>query len=204
MIGFGGGQEGYYKAMEAVGKHKRDILVERVQAAQTEQDAAKEQFASALAHFSALVGFEGGKLRVAYDKANDEFERSRSQADAVHERIAAVDLVGSALFDEWTDELTQYTRADLRRASQAQFDATRKRYEEMLNTMRQAEETMKPVLAAFKDHVLYLKHNLNAHAVASLQNNLGELETDIAHLIEKMETSIAQADSFVRQMRQPE
>ena len=200
----GGCQGAYYRAMEAAGKHKRDILVERVKAAQTEQDAAKTQFASALEQFSALVGFQGGDLQAAYDKAKASYETSRSRADAVSERIDSVESVGDALFDEWKSELKQYESADLRRASQAQLDATRARYEDMLKAMRRAEKTMKPVLSAFKDQVLFLKHNLNARAIASLKGNLAELETDIADLIRTMEASIAEADRFVREMQQPQ
>jgi t-SNARE complex subunit (syntaxin) len=199
-----GCQTTYYKAMEAVGKHKRDLLVERVEAAQAEQGAAKEQFASALEQFSALVGFDGGDLQEAYDKARSAYERSKSRAAEVTERIDSVESVGDDLFAEWKSELKQYSSDDLRRASQAQMEATRERYDDLLRAMRRAEKSMAPVLSAFSDQVLFLKHNLNARAIASLQGSLADLQTDIAKLMQEMEASISEAERFVREMRSNE
>ena len=59
---------------------------------------------------------------------------------------------------------------------------------------------MGPVLDSFRDHVLFLKHNLNAQAVASLQGELGGIESDVGRLIREMEASIAEAQSFIQQM----
>jgi hypothetical protein len=53
------------------------------------------------------------------------------------------------------------------------------------------------VLAGFRDQVLFLKHNLNAKAIASLQSNVLAIEDDIAVLIRDMEASIKEADEFI-------
>ena len=66
--------------------------------------------------------------------------------------------------------------------------------------MKNAEEKIEPVLNAFRDHVLFLKHNLNASAVASLKGELATVKSDIASLINEMELSIAQADTFIKEM----
>ena len=63
---------------------------------------------------------------------------------------------------------------------------------------------MGPVLSAFGDQVLFLKHNLNARAIASLKGSLADLQTDIAQLVQEMEASIAEAERFVREMRSDE
>jgi hypothetical protein len=59
---------------------------------------------------------------------------------------------------------------------------------------------MKPVLAAFKDHVLFLKHNLNAQAIASLKGELDTIEDSVAALVFDMEKSIKEANEFIEQM----
>jgi hypothetical protein len=66
--------------------------------------------------------------------------------------------------------------------------------------MKRAETKMDPVLAKFKDQVLFLKHNLNAQAIASLKSELVSVEGNIASLIKEMETSIKEADSFIASM----
>jgi hypothetical protein len=66
--------------------------------------------------------------------------------------------------------------------------------------MKAAEAKMDPVLAAFKDQVLFLKHNLNARAIASLQDTVGRVESDVQRLVAEMEASINEANTFIQQM----
>ena len=195
-------QETYYRAMEEVfGKEKRDLLIDRVDDARDSQEAAREQFASALDEFSAVVGFEGGDLEVAYERLASEFERSEERAEAVSEQIDGVEEVAEALFGEWENELEEYTDPQLQRQSERQLRQTRARYAELLGTMRRAEATMPPVLDTFRDQVLFLKHNLNARAVASLEGTARDLRTEVATLLSEMEESIREADRFIEAMR---
>ena len=194
----------YYNTMEAFGKHKRDILVERVAGARDSQAEAKEQFKSALEEFSNVLNFDGGELEAGYNKLNAEYEKSEARASTVRNRIKDVKNVATALFREWAGELQEYSNERLRRVSEQKLDQTRRRYEQLIGAMERAESKIGPVLTAFHDQVLFLKHNLNAQAIASLQQELGIIEDDIASLIEEMEKSIEEADAFVRAMTQTE
>jgi hypothetical protein len=60
---------------------------------------------------------------------------------------------------------------------------------------------MDPVLSVFKDRVLYLKHNLNTRAIASLGTETADLESDVTRLIAEMEQSIAAANAFIAEMK---
>jgi DNA repair exonuclease SbcCD ATPase subunit len=195
-------QTAYYATMEKLGYPKRDLLVRRVQQARDSQQEAKEQFQSALEHFSAVVHFRGGELEAKYNELRAELDRSETRASTVHQRIAAVEDVAEALFKEWEAELAQYTQETLRRASARQLAQTRQRYTPLMHTMKRAEAKMEPVLAAFRDHVLFLKHNLNARAIASLRQEGIAVETDITGLIRAMEASIAEADAFIKTLDQ--
>jgi hypothetical protein len=59
---------------------------------------------------------------------------------------------------------------------------------------------MEPVLAALRDRVLFLKHNLNARAIASLKSERDVIKTDVAALIRDMNKSIDEADRFIKAM----
>jgi len=191
----------YYKTMESMGIEKRDILVDRVEDARDAQDDASEQFASALDQFRATVNFDGGDLEKTYDRLNGEYEDCVSEAKAVSDRIDSVESVAEDLFEEWEKELDQYSSADLRRESAALLKDTRQRYQQLMKAMRRAESTMDPVLEAFQDQVLYLKHNLNARAIGALRKELGQIERDTATLIEQMRRAIAEADAFIVSMK---
>jgi len=197
-----GCQSLYYGTMEKFGKYKRDILVDRVKDARDAQQQTKEQFASALDKFRSVVNVEGGKLQEKYDQLKSELDKSESKASAVKKRISDVEDVAQALFDEWTKELDQYKNPELKAASRRKLEQTRQRYAQLIGSMKQAESKIEPVLSAFRDQVLFLKHNLNAQAIASLQSELGTMESDIGRLIMEMEKSIAEADSFIKTMQE--
>ena len=195
-----GCQSMYYNTMEKFGYQKREILVDRVKEARDEEKETAQQFASALEKFSAVINFKGGELEEKYEKLKAEFDRCESRADAVKKRIAAVENVGEALFVEWEAELKQYTNANLRRTSRQKLVETRRQYDRLIRSMKRAEAKIDPVLAVFRDQVLFLKHNLNARAIASIQNELVSVETDVASLIRGMEASISEADGFIKTM----
>ena len=190
----------YYKTMETMGYHKRDIMVDRVEDARDAQEEAKAQFESALEKFSSVLGFHGGDLEEKYDQLKDEYDESVIKADAVRSRIAAVENVAGDLFAEWQEELNQYTSSSLRRSSARKLKETKSKYAQLIGAMKRAERKIDPVLSAFHDQVLYLKHNLNAQAIASLQSELASIETDVARLIKEMEASIKEANSFINSM----
>ncbi len=202
ILALTGCQTAYYETMEAFGVHKRDILVDNIEDARDDQEAAKEQFESALAEFSALINFHGGALEDKYNTLNDQLERSEAKADAVRRSIQDVEQVAEALFREWESELDQYSSASMRRSSETKLRTTRGRYDTLISAMKRAESKLEPALSPFRDQVLFLKHNLNAQAIASLQDELVTIETDVAALIREMEKAIAEADAFINEMNQ--
>ncbi len=191
----------YYGTMEKFGVEKRDILVDRVVAAAAAQDDAKEEFVSALDAFRAVVDFDGGELEGMYDKLNGRYEAADKEAERVRTRVKDVQVVARDLFKEWRAELSQYSSDALRGESERQLKATEDRYEQLNAKMVAAAQSMDPVLAMFKDRVLYLKHNLNARAIAALGSESAQIEADVEALIKDMETSIAEADAFIKDMR---
>lgn len=198
-----GCQSVYYDTMEKFGQHKRDILERRVDDARESQEEAKEQFQTALEQLMEMTDFSGGDLRRQYDRLEAEFKRSKSRAAEVTDRIESVDKVAKDLFAEWEAELLQYSDRSLRQRSEEQLRQTRARYSQLLSSMRQAESRMEPVLDAFRDRVLFLKHNLNAQAIASLEGTTLELQRDIQTLIEEMDQAIREANAFIESMREP-
>jgi chromosome segregation ATPase len=137
----------YYDAMEQIGIHKRDILIDRIVDAQEAQQDGQVQFKNALEQFRSVVNFDGGELETIYDRLNGEYEDSVSAAEEIRDRIDAVESVADALFDEWTTKLGQYWSANLRRESERQLKNTKMRYTRLLTAMRRAERSIEPVLA---------------------------------------------------------
>ncbi len=197
----GGCSSTYYKTMEKLGVPKREIMVDRVGKARDAQEDAKQQFQSALEQFTQVVEVKGGDLERKYKLLDDQYKKCKEEADTVHKRIGAVESVSEALFDEWEAELGQYGNEALRRDSKNKLEATRRQYEQLIAAMKRAEGKIQPVLSVFNDQVLYLKHNLNAQAIAALQGELVNLEENVDRLVREMETSIREADQFITKLQ---
>lgn len=200
LLALAGCRSAYYSAWEKVGVYKRDILKKRVVAARDDEKVASEQFKDALTRLKEMYGFQGGDLEKTYTALNHEYEQSVARADSVHKRVRDVETVASDLFVEWENEIKQISSSNLRASSQDKLRETRRRYDEMLAALKHAEQSMDPVLVRLHDQVLYLKHNLNAEAVASLKGESLNIQTEISRLLQDMNTAIAQADTFINNL----
>jgi hypothetical protein len=176
-------QSTYYAAMEKVGVHKRDILIDRVTETRDAQKESQEKFQSALQQLSQLISFEGGKLQEVHETLQDEYDISFEAAANVTKRIGKVESVAIALFDEWQIELEEYSSPRLKRESEKKLKATQRKFNKLLRTMRQAEKKMQPVLTALKDNTLYLKHNLNAQAIGAIKSEYAQIKADVGELM---------------------
>ncbi|WP_415892452.1 DUF2959 domain-containing protein [Neptuniibacter sp. PT8_73] len=202
MVALVGCQSAYYSAMEQVGIHKRDILVDRVEDARESQEDAQEQFKDALEQFRSVVSFDGGELDAVYNRLQAEYDDSVAAAEDVTTRIKKVEQVSEDLFEEWEEELTKYSNRKLRDQSAAKLRSTKVRYAELLRSLKRAEKRMPPVLSALQDNVLFLKHNLNAQAIGSLKAEYRGIKSNIDLLVRDMEKAIADSDRFIKQMEQ--
>lgn len=192
----------YYGAMEKMGVHKRDIMVDRVKAARDTQDDAKKQFLTAMEQFKSVVNFQGGDLENEYNRFNGTLKKTEAEAARVRERIHAVEDVSSALFSEWRSEIKQYNSDTLRKSSQRKYDLTKIKYKELIEAMRQAEAQLEPALIPLRDQVLFMKHNLNARAIAGLDSEVDSIQANVDRLVHDMDGAIAQADSFIASLQE--
>jgi hypothetical protein len=195
-----GCRSAYYAAWEKLGKQKRDLLRDYVKDTRDEQKEATEQFKDALTRLKELYGFKGGDLEKVYDRLKSDYDRSVTQADAVRSRIQRVEQVAADLFKEWDGEIRTINNERLKEDSRRKLKETKDRYAALHTAMKRAEGSMTPVLGQFKDQVLYLKHNLNAQAIGSLQGETVNIEAEIRKLVDEMNASIAEANAFIKAM----
>jgi hypothetical protein len=70
----------------------------------------------------------------------------------------------------------------------------------MLAAMKRVEQRIEPVLTPLRDQVLYLKHNLNARALAAIKGELVKVDAQVDQLVKDMNRSISEADKFIESM----
>jgi len=202
LIGIAGCSTLYFAGMEKIGIQKREIMVDRVKAARDTQKEAKEQFVNALEQFKSVVAVQGGDLEKKYNQLSATLERSEAEAEAVRSRIKSVEEVSTALFAEWKKEIAQYNSETLRRSSQQKYDAAEEKYQQLMKAMKKAESRMEPALVPLRDQVLYLKHNLNAKAIAGLSDEVVRVETRVDILVADIVAAVAEADEFISQLQE--
>lgn len=190
----------YYKAMATLGKEKRDILVSRVKDSRKEQQQAKEQIKTTMESFQALTGFQGGQLEKNYKKLNSEYEKAADTANKLHDRIDSIDKVSNDLFKEWQKEIDGMDNRKLKQQSANMLRQSRLQEAGYIKTMRQTEARMTPVISAFHDQVVFLKHNLNARAIGSLKGTSAKISTDVDVLLTSLDGSMAQADALIQSL----
>lgn len=191
-------KEAKYSAYEMVGVEKRDLFKKEVKKVQSSQEDTSEAFKDALEKLQKIYSFDGGNLERQYKSLNSSYEDAQKEVASVHDRVKTLETTAEDLFKEWEGEIQQISAADLRRKSSENLRATRQHYHQFHASLKKSEKSMDPVLQKLKDHVLYMKHNLNAKAIAGLKVESDKIQNDIAALIKSMNDSIAQAESFAK------
>ncbi len=190
----------YYKTMRTLGKEKRDILISRVRDAKKDQDQTKEKLKTTMESFQALTGFQGGSLEASYKRLNGDYESANDQAQKLHNKVESIDQVSKDLFTEWQGEISQMGNAKLKSQSTTMLRDARTRQAAYMRAMRKTESQITPVLRAFHDQVLFLKHNLNSRAIGSLKGTSAGLQSDVADLIQSIDASSAEADKLINSL----
>lgn len=191
----------YYSMWEKLGKEKRDLLRSELLGMVSDQKEAGETFRTALERVKDLTGFQGGSLEAEYEKLKGAYGDAESSANGIDGRIRDIEQVAGDLFDEWDREIGTMQSADLKSQSRRKLDETRARYDRAHASMVESRARMQPALTLLNDHVLFLKHNLNAAAVGSLTQSMSGIERSVADLQRSLEASIAEAQGFLATMQ---
>jgi hypothetical protein len=198
---FTGCQSVYYATMEKFGVEKRDLLKRAVVNARDEQKEAQVEFKDALTRMKEMYGAQGSALESKYGKLKSDLDSCTAQAGDVRKRINDMDKVANDLFVEWEKEIGQFSNPTFASESRRQLSETRSRYGQLASALRSAESRMDPVLKSLNEHVLFLKHNLNAAAIASLKGEATQITSQIDSLLQQMNASIAEADAFIKTLQ---
>lgn len=190
----------YYSTMEKLGYDKRDLLKKEVSAVKEDQEEATEQFKDALTRLKEITGHDGAELEQQYDLLKADYNLAERKAERVRKRIADIQEIANNLFTEWEEELAVIQSENLRKRSREQLMDTQVRFRNLENSLVKAEQSMEPVLVQLNDYVLFLKHNLNAQAIGSLQGESLDIQKDIDQLISDMNNSIQRAEEFLNSM----
>jgi hypothetical protein len=171
--------------------------VQRIKEAKKDQDQTKQQLQTTMESFQALTGFQGGSLERNYKRLNSDYENAASQAGKLHDKVQSINQVSNDLFREWQGEISAMSNGKLKSQDTVMLRDAKVRQATYLRAMRKTEDQIAPVLKAFRDQVLFLKHNLNSRAIGSLKSTSANLQSDVAELVQSIDASSQEADKLI-------
>lgn len=201
VLSMSGCQTLYNTTLEKVfGMEKRQIFKRSVEDVSASQKKAQETFKDSITRLKELYHFSGGNLEAVYNKLKSSYESSKAQSDKVHERIENMEGLAKSMFAEWDKEIKEFSNPAFAEDSRRQWTETKAKYAVLSKSVRESEASMRPVLKQLNEHVIYLKHNLNAASIGTLKGESAAIETEIDGLIRKMNGSIQEADTFIKSL----
>lgn len=192
----------YYKFWESLGREKRDLLVSELAKTNDEQDGLKKQLAGTLQRIRTQYRFDEGSVGKTYDSLSSDYQEADRRSKALHERVDAVRHIAEDLFREWKREANQIDDAPMRNASLSNLELSQAHFSATSAQLAEVEKKIQPVMKQMQNHVYFLKHELNARAVGSLETKLKSMAPEIEQLIRSLEQSIGTAKQFEKDMAQ--
>lgn len=179
-------------------------LVERVRGAQAETSAAREDYGAAFNLYQRLTAPQAVELGALSDDFADSIESCEERAGDVSERIEAIREEADGLFRGWNDELTRFSGEMLRKKSEAMMLDTQARAQRVLDALERVHTRTQPVLQKLQDYALFFHHNLNARAIATLQDTYKDFDTEFKALQAELDRAQTEIEAFLANFDEPE
>ena len=97
--------------------------------------------------------------------------------------------------------LANISSEDLRKRSEERLNGTRERYNGILAAGDKARQVFNPFIASLKDQVVYLGHDLNPSALASLKPDADKLNKEGEVLFKKIDETVDEASGYITSLK---
>ena len=190
----------YYKTKGWFGAEKRELLVDSVEGVRNSLQENVKVFKTAITGINVVINVKDEKMEERHEQLKNDYGNCEAEAGNVRSRIDTMETISGDFFDQWMEEMQLYSNESFRNASRDKYNKVRKKYTKLVQNLRKVEVKLEPALNGFRDQVLFLKHNINAQSVASLEDELVTVEAEIDALIRNLVEAIKEADDFISSM----
>jgi len=175
-----------------------DELLTRIERVQAETAIAKDSVHAALTDLCTLVspGFKGDAA-TEFAKFLAASEASEEQAEKLRDITDPMQDSASKLFQRWTKDMEAFGNSRMRQRSQSRLDETRTRFQSIVGATQAAQIALDAFHDDMRDHALFLRHDLNSDAVASIRADVRALNDQIRGLDTRFDATTAAARSYV-------
>jgi len=156
----------------------QEDLVSKARAAERESVETREDFAAAFLSYQRLTAPQALELEKLCDEFEDAVDACENRSEDLDDRIETIRREKEELVKDWTEELEHFTSDAVRKKSAVQMQETDARAQRLLDALEKLQGRMKPVLLKLQDYRLFFDHNLNARAIATLQDTYKEFDAE--------------------------
>lgn len=181
----------------------QEDLVESVHEAGLEVDEARGDFGEAFRLYQRLTAPQAAELEDLSEAFEDALETCQARARRLTKRLDAVQRENDELVEDWRAELQQFSGETLRKKSETMLQETHARSKRVLDALTRVQERMQPVVLKLQDYALFFHHNLNARAIATLQDTYKDFDAEFRALEGEFGKARTEVDAFLAAFTEP-
>jgi uncharacterized protein YhaN len=190
-------------ALVATAAHAQDgvkqveQLIKKATATVKSIDATKAQIVKAMDAYGLVMAPETMNRKSAYaklQKAMDGIEKNRAE---IAKRADEMNAEADALFQSWSVSMAGISDPGLRAKSEKRLVDTRVRYADIEAQSRTASGLYTTFMRTLHDHVIFLGHDLNDSAVASLKQEAATLDAKAKELFVAIDQATGAANANI-------
>ena len=130
-----------------------------------------------------------------------EMDNCDKRVEGVRKRTAEMNGAASMYFEERGKSLESIGSEDLRARGQARLEESKAEYAQVLELGRAAGGDYQGFMAKLRDQVLFLGHDLNPDALASLDEDVKKQNTAASELFAKIDGTITAFNTYTGALR---
>jgi uncharacterized protein with GYD domain len=152
-------------------------LIKHANATVKSIDATKAQLLKAMNAYNLVMAPETADRKSAYSKLQKAMNAAEKSRADISRHADAMNAEADALFQNWNASMAAISDAALRAKSEKRLGETRVRYADIQAQSLKAGGLYEAFMRTLHDHMIFLGHDLNGSAVASLKEESAKLNT---------------------------
>ncbi len=179
-------------------------LVDAVEKVNAELDASKQSMLAAVQALQKVTApdFQGDAVK-AHEELVDVIDSSEDQANTLRKSIESMQADAEPVFDQWTKDLEAYSNPEMRQRSQARLAASREQYDAVVAAVEPVLVEYEAINETLRDHTLFLSHDMNPAAVATIQDDVRSVAKEASDLDGAFNAGRAAASAYIESSAQP-
>lgn len=191
--------QGCSSSGKAAGIRQVDDLISRIERVHLESELSRERIKSVMDSLRGVVTMDQeADVVETFAAFTAAIAASEQQSNKLRSAIGPMKSSADAVFARWTQDLGDFSSAEMRRRSTERMDETRARYDAIVASVGPAVTNFEIFNSGLRDLSLFLGHDLNTQAVQSVGGEVQVLADDAITLNTKLVATLEACREYVR------